>query len=97
MRNKALTLSDFKLTVAEARSPLWQRLEQCLAGELAYQRQQNDAMEDIAKTTLRRGQIAVVKRILALSDEVGPESSASEAHSPESQSAGDVAGSPLEL
>lgn len=97
MPAKRLTLSDFRLTVAEARSPLWQRLEQCLSGELDYQRQQNDAMEDIAKTTLRRGQIAVVKRILALSDEVGPESRESEAQGPESQSAGAVAGIPLEL
>ena len=90
-------LSDLHLTRAEKRHPLWLRFEACLQGELARLRSENDHAADIAATTLRRGEIACVKRILALSDEVGPESSESEALSPESQPAGFIAGIPLEL
>lgn len=90
-------LSDLSLTRTEVRHPLWQRFEACLRGELERMRGDNDHPADIAATTLRRGEIACVKRILALSDEVGPESSESEAMRPESQIAGVIAGIPLEL
>ncbi len=95
--SKFKRLSDMKLTRNEQRHPLWQRFEACLEGELARLRSENDHAADIANTTLRRGEIACVKRILALSDEVGPESSESEAFGPESHPAGDTAGIPLEL
>lgn len=90
------TLSDFHMTVAERRSALWVRFEQHLQGQLDHLRRENDTADKIEPTTLRRGEIACVKRILALSDEVGPESSGSEARSPEFRPAGVVAGIELE-
>lgn len=94
--SNAKTLSDFKLTLAESKTPLWQRFEAHMQAELAYLRQKNDDHADIKDTTLRRGEIALVKRILALTPEVGPESRASEAGGPESQSVGFIAGIPVE-
>ena len=92
-------LSEFKatMTLAEARSHTWRRLLSAVDGELAAMRKQNDFPEKIEATTLLRGRIDLAKRILALSDEVGPESRASEALSHESQIAGAVAGIHLDL
>ncbi len=94
---KTNILSDFKLTVAERESAVWRRFHAHMDGQLGNLRQANDA-GDIAATTFRRGEIAMAKRILALSDEVGPESRASEGYAPESQSlAGSVTGFSMEL
>ena len=66
--------------------PIYRNLMDALADELALLREQNDHPTDIAKTTMTRGQISLVKRILALADEVGPESVARRAQSPHAQS-----------
>lgn len=89
-------ISELVLTESELKSPLWVKLQAALEGERDALRADNDAMSDIAKTTWRRGEIACVKKILALSDEVGPEKRASEAMSPESHITGHVAGIPVE-
>lgn len=89
------TLGDFYLSRAEAESPLWRRFHEHLGNELERLRRQNDSAEKIEPTTIRRGEIALAKRILALSPEVGPESSESEGDAPESQPAGFIAGIPV--
>lgn len=75
-------LARFKLTRGEMRDPVWVRLQECVAEELALKREQNDHPMDIVKTTGMRGEIAMLKRILALADEVGPESRQSEPQGP---------------
>jgi hypothetical protein len=65
---------EFALTRAEVISPLWQRLSAYLTDELQSLRERNDNVQDIRDTTLLRGELRAVKRILALADEAGQES-----------------------
>jgi hypothetical protein len=64
----------FALTRAETESALWERLSAYLLADLTHLRERNDAVLDIRDTTLLRGEIRAVKRILALADEAGQES-----------------------
>lgn len=68
-----------------------------MASYLQLLRVQNDSADDIKETTLRRGEIALAKRILALTPEVGLESAELDAdgmHAADAMahSAGTVAG-----
>ena len=77
-------LAAFTVSRQDNESPVWRRFIACLREELAVKRMQNDAPATIQDTTLLRGEIALVKRILARADEVGPESRQSEPQWPES-------------
>lgn len=69
------TLSDLRLTREERDSKLWRKVAAHLAGELVLLRVQNDSVTlNIADTTAKRGEIRLVKRMLALADEAGPAS-----------------------
>lgn len=85
-KNTGLAGFAESLTLADIRHPLWLRFMRSMQEELEYTRQQNDQHQDIAMTTLRRGRIELAKRILALADEVGPESEAPEDFIPAAQS-----------
>lgn len=91
------SLSELHLKPSELNSPLWKRIEAAIRGELEAMRKQNDDTGmRIDQTTILRGRIDLAKRILALSEEVGPESQESEAIGHESHSAGLLAGIPME-
>jgi hypothetical protein len=68
------------------------RLKLALHEERALLRAQNDHPVDIATTTLLRGELRLVSRILARLDEVGPESRQSEPAGPESAPLAPTAG-----
>lgn len=78
--------AEFKLTRTEAESALWRaRLKPYLEAELATLREKNDSTgNDIKDTTLIRGEIRQLKRILALADEAGQEARQDEPQGPES-------------
>jgi hypothetical protein len=68
-------ISTIAVTRDERRLELVARLQGALRQEVALLREKNDSpMNDIKDTTLLRGELRAVKRILAQLDEVGPES-----------------------
>jgi hypothetical protein len=71
---------------------LLKRLKLALIEERDALRVQNDHPTDIATTTLLRGEIRLLTRILARLDEVGPESRQSELPTPESAPPAPTAG-----
>lgn len=77
-------IAGFQMSPEEARSPLWQRFEAALREERAITREHLEYPQNIEQTTLLRGQLQLVKQILARTDEVGPESRQSEPAWPES-------------
>ncbi len=92
-----MTLSDIRLTRAESESILWRKIRAGLSNELQSMREQNDHPADIATTTLKRGEIALLKRILALPIEVRPGANETDPFlGAESQPAGSEAAIPLE-
>lgn len=76
-------LAGLAFTREELRHPITAKLRAALQDELALLREQNDGTQDIARTTLLRGQIQCVKNISARTLEVGPESRTSEPEGPE--------------
>ena len=63
-------MQDQTLTPADTHSATWRRLTQILTARLQDLRESNDRLGlDPAKTEAIRGQIAEVKRTLALADE----------------------------
>lgn len=77
-------LGAFALTRQDRESPVWQRFVALLRDEQAKLRRQLEPVQNIESTTLLRGELQLVKRILARADEVGPESRQSEPQGPES-------------
>lgn len=61
----------FELSDGDRLSPIWLRLRDHFADELAVLRMRNDYSHDAVETAFLRGQIDVFKRLLAL-DEPGP-------------------------
>jgi hypothetical protein len=90
--NDQTGLARFVLRKTEREHFLVKRFEQALREERETLRTQLEHPGDIAATTLLRGQITLLKRILARLDEVGPESRLSEALSPESAPPAPTAG-----
>jgi hypothetical protein len=85
-QDRGLTAFRASLRPQDVRSELWQRLMAAIEDERTMMRAQNDSDMNIAETTLLRGQLRLASRILALADEVGPESRQSELEKPESAS-----------
>lgn len=77
-------IAALTFTREDSHSPLYQRLVAALRDEQALLREQLEPLQNIESTTVTRGQLHMVKRILARADEVGPESRQSEADGPES-------------
>ena len=70
-----LTLENFVVSPEEANSRLWRRFMLHLAGQRELLREKNDSVSlPIADTTALRGEIRMVKRMLALAVEAGPSS-----------------------
>lgn len=67
-------LADFKLTAADENNPLWLRIRGMLEAEVEVLRLKNDSDQNIAATTMLRGEIRLAKRMLALAVEAGPTS-----------------------
>lgn len=61
-------MSDFELLPADLTSATWLSLKQHLQDRLATLRAQNDTEQTPEKTARLRGQIAEVKRLLALGE-----------------------------
>lgn len=83
-RDRVTGIAGLAFTRQDKNTPLFQRLVAALHEELALMRAQNDVPANIVDTTVLRGEISLVKRILARTDEVGPESRTSEPEWPES-------------
>jgi hypothetical protein len=62
------------MTRHDMSSPAMGKFMAAMESELQRLREANDHSDDIKETTLRRGEIAMAKRILALTREVGLES-----------------------
>ena len=68
-------------------SPAMLKFMTAMESELQRLREANDHSDDIKETTLRRGEIAMAKRILALTREVGLESAEPDAQGMRAQDA----------
>jgi hypothetical protein len=62
-------MSDFTLTAADKRSPLWLALSEHLHERLAMHRAHNDASQSVEKTEKLRGRIAELNALLGLEDD----------------------------
>ena len=62
-------MSDFELTPADKRSPLWLDLAEHLTQRLALARAENDVSKPIEKTEHVRGRIFELKALLAMAEE----------------------------
>ncbi len=62
-------MSDFELTTADKRSPLWLALAEHLAQRLEAARTENDASRPIDRTEHTRGRIFELKALLALAED----------------------------
>jgi len=67
-------LAAVGMTRHDLSSPAMLKFMTAMESELQRLREANDGSDDIKETTLRRGEIAMAKRILALTREVGLES-----------------------
>src|SRR4051812_24655021 len=86
-------IGGLDFTQEQAATPLFRLIVAALEDELKLMREQNDVDSDIKNTTLLRGEIRCVKRILARTSEVGPVSRQSEHDDvPESASVASAAG-----
>ncbi len=65
-------MSDFELTPADKRSPMWLALADHLNERLAMHRMSNDASQPADRTEHLRGRIAEIKYLLGLGDEPRP-------------------------
>lgn len=86
MNDKLLGISGLNFTRDELRHPLVQRILRALREERELARDHLESPANIEQTTLQRGALQAVKKILARADEVGPESRQSEPEWPESAS-----------
>lgn len=77
-------LAALSFTIGEQQHPLFKKIVAALREEREKLRDALEHPGDIATTTLQRGEIRLVKRILARTEEVGPESRQSEGDAPES-------------
>lgn len=77
-------LMALSFTADELRHPILRKLRAALAEERELMRDYLEPEQPIGSTSILRGELRLVKRILALTDEVGPESRQSEATGPES-------------
>ena len=85
------------MTPHDLNSPALAKFMTAMESELQRLREANDSSDDIKETTLRRGEIAMAKRILALTREVGlesaePDADGMRAEDAMAQSASTVAG-----
>lgn len=77
-------IAGLTLTREDMRSPVLQKVLAALRDERQALLESLEPLQNIESTTVTRGQLHMVKRILARADEVGPESWQSEAQGPES-------------
>jgi hypothetical protein len=87
-------IAGLNLTREDVRSPALQKVLAALRDEQLALRESLEPVQNIESTTVTRGQLHMVKKILARADEVGPESWQSEAEGPESASARAATGMP---
>ncbi len=62
-------MSDFTLSYADKNSQLWLRFRAYLEERLADARQRNDATQSELATATLRGEIAVIKQLIALDED----------------------------
>lgn len=62
-------MSDFTLSAADKRSPLWQAFADHMRERLATHRATNDASQSVEKTEKLRGRIEELKALLGLEDD----------------------------
>lgn len=62
-------MTDFHLSDQEKAQPLWLRLKAHLEDRLAIMRARNDVVQPEDQTAANRGEIACLKKLIALGDD----------------------------